>query len=140
MVETFFGDWSIEVQSAVAAFSQRFTITGSVGSDGVYLGTPGNRINRVSGQGWRLTMQWDDTIGSGWQASAVKRSASFSITDGMILTLGADDNFPPLRDFDYNDMILVCKYLNPVVNPAPIPNPYDFTIPENIVVRRDVIR
>jgi hypothetical protein len=134
-IETFYGDWSVEVLAINAGFSQRFKITGSNASDGFYLGTVGNAVPRVSGSQWTLSIEWSSDGGATWQSSGIRRSASYTIEEGMLVLLGADDNVPALRDGDFNDMILTCRYLNPVINPPPIPNPFDFTIPEHFVVR-----
>lgn len=134
MTQTFHGDWSIEVFAVNADFAQRFTIAGSTGSDGHYPGTVGTGIARVSGSEWRLTMEWNDNVNPAWSPSDIRRSASYSLEKGMLVFLGADDNVPALRDHDYDDFIVLCRYLDPAVNPPPTPNPFDFTIPEAILV------
>src|SRR5262249_4018256 len=130
MSETLYGTWSIRVLSKDADFDERFTIAGSAASDGSYPGTPGTAVT-VSGTRGVLTMEWNDRAGSGWQPSATRRSAAFTVEGGLVLTLGADDNTPAARDFDYNDMVLECRYLDPALNPlTPAVNPYDFSVPK----------
>lgn len=132
MTETFFGPWLVMVVSKDASFDEQFTITGSDASDGVYSGVPGTELQGVSGQGWTLTMEWNDNQGSGWQSSGVRRSASYTVQDGLVIVLGADDNYEDRRDGDFNDMVLICRSLDPEHHPLhPITNPYDFTHPED---------
>jgi hypothetical protein len=135
MIETFFGDWSVEVLTKDAAFDERFIIGGSDSSDGVYPGIPGTVLERVTGTEWRLTMEWNNNRGSGWQPSDIQRTATFTIQEGLVIRLGADDDTPTARDFDFNDMVVVCKSLDLTLNPPPIRNPYDFSIPEEVRVQ-----
>ena len=130
MSETFYGEWSLEVVEKTADFDQRFKITVSNNSDSIYPGTPGISIS-VSGEQWEVTMEWNDNVGSGWQTSDVQRSASYTADEGLVIKLGADDKTTdPNRDYDYDDLVLVCKYLERTINPQPAsgnPYPYDFT-------------
>ena len=135
-VQTFYGDWLVQCDQVNAGFSQRFSISGSENSDGVHPGTPGNQI-RVSGQEWFIKMEWNDGAGSDWPASDIRRSASYTISDGLVVTLGADDNLPSLRDLDYDDMIIVCKSLNPNINPQPSSFAFDFTISKDMIKEKE---
>lgn len=132
MTEIFYGDWTVEVFSKDAAFSQRFIIDGSDASDGVHPGATGTAPVSVSGQRWSITMEWNDDVGSGWQPSDVRRtSATFTLQDGLVILLGADDNFEQLRDHDFNDVVLRCHNTDPTLTPwQPLGNPLDFTLPE----------
>jgi hypothetical protein len=130
VAEIFYGDWAVEVLAKDAAFSQRFVIAGSAASDGAYPGVPGTGAGVVSGQGWSITMEWSDDAGSGWQPSEIRRSAVYIEHVGLVVDLGADDNVPALRDHDYNDMILRCRSVDPLLDPLQQRvNPYDFTAP-----------
>src|SRR6266487_6103707 len=98
MDQHFFGNWNVEVLTKDAAFDERFRIQGSDLADGAYPGIPGSGPGPVTGVEWILTMEWNDNAGSGWQPSDIKRSATYTIDDGLVVFLGADDNFPALRD------------------------------------------
>jgi hypothetical protein len=139
MAQTFFGQWSVEVLSLDAAFGERFLIAGSTDADGAYDGTPGVRI-QVSGDAWTLDLQWNDNAGSGWQPSDVRRTAEYTISNGLVVTLGADDNFDAVRDHDYNDVVLACRSLDPATDPPANDPPPDFTITEDQLRRQDNLR
>lgn len=135
MEEIFFGNWYVEVsQKSSSAFSQRFRIVGSDSSDGTYMGTPGMVIN-VSGEGWKIIMEWNDGVGSRWQSSDIRRLITYSVSDGLVKKLGADDNiFNPNRDYDFNDLVIICKNLDPTLNPLyPMTTLFDFTFPEKLL-------
>jgi hypothetical protein len=136
MTETFFGEWSVKVERILAGFAQRFIITGSDSSDGTYPGALGTVLPRVSGKQWTLAMEWNDNAGSGWQPSDIRRAASYTVREGLVVHLGADDNtFDPARDFDFDDLVLVCTNLEPAVNPfSPSPPPFEFTLSEHMLV------
>ena len=93
----------------------------------------------MSGQEWFIKMEWNDGAGSDWPASDIRRSASDTISDGLVVTLGADDNLPSLRDLDYDDMIIVCKSLDPNINPQPSSFAFDFTISKDMIKEKDKI-
>jgi hypothetical protein len=128
--ETFYGPWSIEVVQRMAAFSQRFRIQGSDTSDGIYSGTPGLVLPLVRGTRWTLTMEWNDDIGSAWQASEIRKRATYTVDAGLIITLGADDNLSHRRDHDFDDLVLICRSLDPAVDPIPLgTTPLSFELP-----------
>jgi hypothetical protein len=131
MKEIFYGDWTVEVFSKDAAFSQQFIIDGSDGSDGTYPAAPGTPLVSVSGPRWFITMEWNNDAGSGWQPSDVRRtSTTFTLEDGLVVFLGADDNFAELRDHDFNDVVLRCHNTDPTISHGdPITQPLDFTFP-----------
>lgn len=133
MSETLHGNWLLQVVQKNAAFSQRFRIAGSDSSDGVYLGVVPTSV-AVSGGSWTVSLEWNDNAGSGWQRSAVRKSVEYTVPDGLVFLLGADDNEEGWRDFDFDDMVLRCTSLDPEVNPmVPTSNPYDFTITRDML-------
>lgn len=137
MAQTFHGDWSVQCDQVSGDFSQRFIIRGSDSSDSEYLGEPGTKIPRVSGDEWSIEMEWKDNAGSGWQPSDIRRSPSFAIHEGFVIRLEADDNTAKAQDFDYDDMILICKSLDPTINPNPGSGyPFDFTISKNMLTEK----
>lgn len=132
MAEIFSGDWTVEVFQKDADFSERFVIEGSLASDGIYPGEVSTRPVSVSGARWSIRLEWNDNAGSGWQPSGVRRtSAIYSLQDGLVVFVGADDNFENLRDHDFNDVVLRCRNVDRQLNPwFPFVNPYEFTLPE----------
>jgi hypothetical protein len=136
MTQTFYGPWSVEVVSLEASFSERFVIGGSANADGAYDGTPGVSV-QVSGDEWTLDLQWNDNTGSGWQPSDVRKTAEYTISDGLVVTLGADDNLDTVRDYDYNDVVLACRSMDPTIDPPATDPPLDFTITEDQLRRPD---
>ena len=126
----FFGNWNVQVLHKDAWFDERFVVTGSDTADGAYMGIPGAGPGPVTGGEWIISMEWNDNAGSGWRPSDIRRTADYTIADGLVVFLGADDNYPALRDGDYNDMIVVCRNLDPSLQPLhPLTNPYDFSLP-----------
>ncbi len=130
-MEVFYGDWLLQVTKKNADFSQRFRITGSNSSDGIYYGITGTVV-QVSGEKWGVVMEWNDGASSGWQSSAMKQMVTFTVADGLVKVLGADDNILSARDNDFDDLIITCKSLDPSLNPLlPVGIPFEFTYPEN---------
>lgn len=136
MSETFYDDWTVEVQDEEELASHRFIIEGAVTGSGVYPGavsSPPVPVS-VSGPAWSIRVEWNDNNGSNWQACALKRIAVyFTLRDGLIVYLGADDNYIELRDNDYNDSTLICRKIDPKFTPwLPFVNPYEFTLPNDV--------
>jgi hypothetical protein len=132
MAEIFHGPWAVHVESKNSFFAQRFVISGSDSSDNGYPGVPGQSIG-VTGDEWTLTMDWLD--GNQFRPSRIRQSATYDVQKGLIVTLGADDGPPETADRDFNDMIVVLQSEDPSLDPlTPSGNPYDFTIPEEIIV------
>lgn len=131
MAEVFYGPWSVRVLDSHFPQRQRFEISGSDGSDGAYPGTPDSTVS-VTGEQWSLSISWRD--GGVWQPSALRRkAATYTNPDGLVVTVGADDSPPGTIDPDYDDMILVMHYEDPLSPIRPTKNPYDFTIPGRIL-------
>lgn len=138
MAETFSGEWTIEVLQKDAAFSERFIIQGSLASDGTYAGETATPPLLVSGPKWTIQFEWNDDAGSGWQPSEVRRTdAAYSRQEGLIVILGVDDNSAALRDRDFNDVVLLCRNVEPQLNPWYLVDyPYDFTVPDEVKRRK----
>ena len=126
----FEGEWLLEVVERDAAFDQRFVVVGSIGSDGVYPGVVGAPAITVTGANWTVDFEWNDNAGSGWQKSAVRKNiADSTLSDGLVMILGVDDNRPEVRDNDFNDVVLRCRNLNRRLNPwVPFAGTLDFTL------------
>lgn len=117
MALTFFGPWQIEVLSRHAAFSERFVIGGIVGSDGAYPIDITTKSLKADGTRWTIELEWNNNAGSGWLLSDVRKIASTTLAEGLAVILGADDDFPNLRDGDFNDAVVRLRNLDPVLNP-----------------------
>jgi hypothetical protein len=132
--QLFSGHWTVAVFSKDANASQRFVIAGSDASDGIYAGETTTPPVSVSGPRWFLRFEWNDNAGSGWQPSDIRRiGASYTLQEGLVTLLGADDNFEQFRDHDFNDLILRCRNLDPELNPRlPLFNMPDFTLPADV--------
>ena len=133
MTEIFYDEWSVSVDQINADFSQQLIIRGSDGSDGIYPGLSGTTVS-VAGQEWTLTTEWNNNVDSGWQPSRIRKVMTYTLQEGLRITLGIDDNTPLLGDEDYDDMIIVCESLDPTINPPSSANPYDFTITADMLM------
>ncbi len=131
MSDTFHGQWIVEVWQKDALFDERFIVSGSDSGDGAYAGVAGALPVVVTGAEWSITLEWNDGHGSGWQPSGIRRnSAVATATDGVVVFLGADDNYEQFRDHDYNDLVLRLRSVDPDIAPwYPITRSYDFTLP-----------
>ena len=65
MAVTIQGDWSVKVTLKNAAFDQRFIVSGSIVSDGVYPGTIGTRI-QAGGANWMIRIQNRASASNPW--------------------------------------------------------------------------
>lgn len=132
-VEDFYGPWQLRVATKDAWLDQQVRITGSDAADGSYPGVPGTSFS-VTGDHWQLTMDWRDPAGGPWSPSRIRRLASYSNDDGLVLTLGADDGPPETSDGDFNDMTVTAQYLDRTLDPPQAwDNLFDFTVTENMV-------
>lgn len=130
MDERFFGHWRVRVAGHDSVLPNRFVVSGSDRSDGPYPSDIGTSVE-VSGQGWRITMQWSDD-GQTWRPSRVRQSASYSAREGLVKTLSADDGDPSTADQDFNDLVLSCRNLDPQLNPRiPAAPFFDFVITQD---------
>ena len=134
MAETFYGPWSLLVTAQEGDYKQRFTISRSDNSDGSFAGTVGAAVARIDGAQWSINLEWSSDNGVTWHDSAIRRMDEVTAADGLVVTLGADDNLPQLRDNDFNDLVVFLKCLDPDVNPPPPASIYDFTIPPDWIV------
>jgi hypothetical protein len=135
MVQVFYGPWIVTVESKEAYFSQRFTITGSDASDGTYPGVPGTGPGNVTGSRWTIDFEWNDPSNVDWYPSDSRRTVEYTVSDGLVVSAGVDDNFEAVRDGDYNDLVLRCVNNDPDLNPLRGTVPYDFTITKEQLAR-----
>jgi hypothetical protein len=105
-------------------------VSGSDASDGAYPPDVGTTIE-VSGEGWQITMERSGD-GVTWRPSMVRQSVSYTAKEGLVKILAADDGDPSTADQDFNDLVLVCRNLDPELNPRIPSDPFfDFTITED---------
>lgn len=128
--EKFSDKWSIKTVSHNLLVS--LTIAGSDGSDGTLPG--GKSIDMVvTGAHWQLTMEFAEMLGGGPAPpgstsfpSQIRRFVRFDLDNGLVKTFTdvAGGLFVVVEGLP----VLICKNLDPTVNPfAGIQNPYDFT-------------
>jgi len=132
MPETFYGTWLIDVVGKDAAYSQRYVISGSDRVDGDYRATLGSPRLQVSGAEWTLALEWNDNASSGWQPSRViRRSVDFDVDDGLVVVLGADDNWVSVADNDFDDVLVRCQNIDHHLIPwYPHRRTLDFRLPQ----------
>ena len=133
MAETFYGPWSLTVIAQEGDYRQTFTIQRSDNSNGSFAGTVGAAVARIDGAQWSVNLEWSSDNGVTWHDSEIRRKDEVTAADGLVVTLGADDNLPNLRDHDFNDLVVFLKCLDPDVNPPQPASRYDFTIPREWV-------
>jgi hypothetical protein len=132
MTVPFYGSWSLLVVEKEAAFEERASILGPPGVNQILAGVVGDGVARVGADGdvWGIEMEWSSDGGANWYPSRVRRTPSVVPGKGLIVTLFADDNTPQLADGDFNDLIIECVYLNPVINPPGVgTRPPELTAP-----------
>lgn len=135
MNERFFGLWRIELVLALHVTQARFVISGSSNADGAYATYPNQSlVLAVDGESWTLGFQsWRPA--SGFGPRSIRRTNSFDRMDGLVAVIemgGGESGMvyenARLRFYEY--VHLRCVSQDPNVNPAPAPNPFDFTLPE----------
>lgn len=119
-----------------AWLDQRIRISGSEGADGEYPGVPGTTIE-VRSDHWQLGMDWRDPNGGTWQPSRIRRLGTYTSTDGLVLTLGADDSPRAVGDADFNDMTVTARYLDRFDPPTATGELYDFSVTEGMIIAHD---
>jgi len=108
----FEGRWRGRVIQKNAGFSQRIVVSGASLGNGNYAGVVGT-VFEADGGNWQVDLQWNNDITSGWQASAVIESVAMTSPLVVIKILRADDNFPPERDGDFDDLEVWFEHLDP---------------------------
>ena len=78
----------------------------------------------VTGSAWFVSLETEPfppIAGQAWLERTIQRATRFEYPDGLIVQLDTV-SLPRLS--------ITCISMDPAVNPNPIANPYDFTIPE----------
>jgi len=107
----FLGQWLISFKSRSAAFDQRFRVSGSDGSDGIYPGTEGTSV-LVDGDSWKLSIEHND--GSGWKLSDIKMANEQQSGVRITYDIESEDIPQSGGGGDWNDLILHAEYKGPV--------------------------
>lgn len=129
MAERLHGPWRLTATKADNGVRERFVITGSSASDGrheVQPGTPA-RLD-VGGAQWevglevRVSNRWED-VGPLERSTQVAPGVGLTIrlSVGSVVDRSIIDPLSTLK------LTLVSR--DPVINPPPIPNPFDFSLP-----------
>ena len=133
MAETFYGPWSIELDSGVALIQVQLVISGSDGCDGRYSLHSGQSLSlSVNGASWTAAIEsWFPD--SGFTPQETRRTTTFEWADGLVATV--ECGRPPASGPVWGGPLymyvkLRCVSRDPEVNPEPVPAPYDFTVPE----------
>lgn len=129
--EEFFGRWSVEIVGHDAKRTER-----------VWLRLPGARNielpsvigTRFDVDKWRFSIdaQWKMPGATSWNRSELQRSASYTLKDGLVVTLGIDAG-----DQNFANLVLRCVHTDPESTPwRPVTIPFDFTVPGHTQPRR----
>ena len=119
MAVTINGDWKIKVTLKNAAFDQRFIVSSSTGSDGVYPGTVGTRVE-ADGASWKIRIQNRSSASSPWVDSDMRLGPQTPSGISVIRVVESNDQG---ADQDFDDLVLELRkkqkpyHLN---RPAPV--------------------
>jgi hypothetical protein len=129
MTVTLYGPWKIVLTHVNSHFSQSIEIAGSDSSDGRYdLEFGQSFVLDVVGSEWQVELAYWPFDGSEWTRSQTRKSTECRAPDGLTIQIDGDNS--SARKPDYDNLTLVCTSSDPILNPNPTPNPYDFTLPD----------
>jgi len=135
MEATFSGDWTVEgaISGDVTYDRQfRFSIAGSLASDGVYKVSLTLPPVSASGPSWSISVEYYHIYGyvlgttpgipGEWLPFDVRRtSAAYTLKSGLVVLVGTNAG----------NQFLICRNVDPQLNPwHPFANPYDFRLPK----------
>lgn len=117
MAETFFGPWVIRfVHFPLGHFRMR--LFGTDNADGEYDGQ--QPAIEVSGAQWTLEIEQATVdLDNPWKPLPMRQAHRYDQTEGLVIDLSAQGHHCDL----------LCVSADPVINPAPVPFPYDFSLP-----------
>jgi hypothetical protein len=119
------GRWHLRVERKNARFGQRFVVSGAAAGNGTYGDTIG-LTTAVDGPSWTIEFQWNNGQDAEWHSSRCKKlTAAFDFASGLVVRIGADDNYPHLADNDYDDLVLHCDEESELKG---FVNKYDFSL------------
>ena len=128
MPTTFYGRWSLYVTGNVGEFEQRARIQGSLNADGDLIASVGAQIPEIDGTAWQVFLERSSDGGATWQENLVKPMPTVTPQNGLTVTLYGDDSDVPPQESDVTVQFI---YLDPDVNPKPVPPAYSYTLPTN---------
>jgi hypothetical protein len=127
------GDWKVRVTIKNAAFDQRFIVSGSVASDGIYPGTVGTRIE-ADGANWSIRIQNRSSASSPWVDSEMRIGPETPSGISVIRVVESNDQG---GDQDFDDLVLeLRKKLDPIIQIVQRPFAID---PRSLIMNPDGI-
>jgi hypothetical protein len=133
MAVTIQGDWKVKVTVKNAAFDQRFIVSGSIVSDGVYPGTVGTRVE-ADGASWTIQIQNRSSASSPWVDSDMRTGPETPSGISVIRVVESNDQG---ADQDFDDLVLeLRKKQNPIIAIAQRPFAID---PRSLIMNPDGI-
>lgn len=131
MAVTIQGDWSVKVTLKNAAFDQRFIVSGSIVSDGVYPGAIGTRI-QAGGATWMIRIQNRASASNPWVDSDMRLGPETPSGISVIRVVESNDQG---ADQDFDDLVLeLRKKQNPIISIVQRPFAID---PRSLIMNPD---
>jgi hypothetical protein len=125
MAETFYGTWQVHVPHVDTHHAECLVIAGSDNADDSYIPPyPDGTTITVTGDQWTMGIRRLEFRqgGSTWVDVPVTRATAFSASKGISVTVERAQS-PKVRAY--------CTSMNPLLNPGPMPDPYDFSLPRD---------
>ncbi len=133
MAITIQGDWKVKVTLKNAGFDQRFIVSGSVASDGVYPGIVGTRIE-ANGASWMIRIQNRSSSTSPWVDSDMRIGPETPSGISVIRIVESNDQG---ADQDFDDLVLeLRKKQDPII--AIVQRPFAID-PRSLIMNPDGI-
>jgi hypothetical protein len=133
MAVTIQDDWKVKVTSKNAAFDQRFIVSGSIASDGVYPGTVGARIE-ADGANWSIQIQNRSSATNPWVNSDMRIGPETPSGISVIRVVESNDQG---ADQDFDDLVLeLRKKQDPII--AIVQRPFAID-PRSLIMNPDGI-
>src|ERR1700747_2958337 len=125
MPTTFYGKWPLDVTGNVGEFNQRVRIQDSLNADGNLIASIGAQIPEIDGAAWLVFLERSGDGGVSWQENMGKRKPTVTPQKGLTVPLYGDDSDVPPQA---SDVTVSFVYLDPNINPKPVPPPFSFTL------------
>ena len=112
MSVTIQGDWKVKVTLKNAGFDQRFIVSGSIASNGVYPGTVGTRVE-ADGANWTIRIQNRSSASNPWVDSDMRIGPETPSGISVIRVVESNDQG---NDQDFDDLVLeLRKKQDPII-------------------------
>jgi hypothetical protein len=132
MSETFFGQWKLRGKSGESQFLERFVISDSDGSDGIFeLADDGTPVDlAVSGNEW--TIQFQARLEStDWFSYDPDRTTRFVPNQGLTVVLAIAAPVKPGGGLVFaHPLVVQLVSCDPALSPPIGTNPFDFSLPK----------